>query len=167
MDKPPPDDFDPSQLVDDPMQEPRESDDKHDERHSAQQDDPNRQEELLPMLHLLPPSLRKAVFAGSCCTGVAVLYVLSSWDHGWIPGLESQFAKADSLRAIDAKYETLNGLLSDLYVLTLARAIKDLSEDNCVLQSDAVGEQIDALQLKYKARTGDFYRHTECKKVQG
>jgi hypothetical protein len=163
MDKPLPNDFDPVLVVDEPVQEPAESSDEDNECDRSPSNDPQNQEDVFPM-HFLPPVIKRFVFAGSCCTGVAVLGFLSSWDHDWIPGLSSQLAKASDLKDMDGRYVALKGDVAELYVLSLARAIRDLSEDNCTLQSATVREQIDALQLKYKARTGDFYRHSECKK---
>lgn len=108
------------------------------------------------MLHVLPPSLKRFLFTGSCCAGVGVLYMLTAWDHGFMPGFNSSFAAASEVK--DLKSDVM-----EMYVLSLARAIRDLSEDNCAAQSRAITEQIDALQAKYKARTGDKYPHTECK----
>lgn len=164
MDKPPPDDFDPTKLVDEPgeVQTPGKRDDERDEGKRPQQDEPQNEENMLPLLHMVPAPLKKLLFTGSCCAGVGVLYLLSAWDYGWLPGINSQFAKAEGLQAVDAKYVALKTDVSELYVWALARAIRDMSADNCALHSTAIREQIDELQRKYKARTGDFYPHSGC-----
>ena len=155
MDKPLPDDFDPTQLVDDQMQEPPQNGNECNQSRSTQKDDANEPEILLPMLHILPAPLKKLLFTGSCCVGVAVLYVLSAWDHQWIPGVKSSLAAADEVQALKSD-------VTEMYVLSLARAIRDLSADNCTLRSKVVDEQIVELRRKYKARTGDEYPHIEC-----
>lgn len=153
MDKQLPDDFDPYGL-EEPMQTPGKRSDKRDQDDSAPKDEAGDAEILLPMLHALPPRLKRFLFTGSCCAGVAVLYVISAWDHGLIPRLESPLAQASDVTD-----------MRELIIRSLAREIRDLSVDNCALQSRALDDHIESLQLKYKARTGDKYPHTECKKL--
>lgn len=157
MDAPLPDDFDPYRL-EQPMQSPGKRDDKRDQDDSAPNDEAGDAEILLPMLHALPPSLKRFLFTGSCCAGVAVLYVLSAWDHGWIPGFESSFAKASEVEV----YKTDMG---EMIIRSLAREIRDLSDDNCALQSKTLDEHIESLRRKYIARSGREYPHIECKKL--
>lgn len=158
MDAPLPDDFDPYGLAEKPMNSPRKRDDEGHQEQRAPQNQSDSDETPFPLLHVLPSPLRKLLFTGSCCAGVAVLYFLSAWDHGLMPGFDSSFAKASEV-------QNLKSDLADLYVLSLARAIRDLSADNCPVHSLAITEQIDVLQSKYKARTGDYYRHVECKQL--
>lgn len=110
------------------------------------------------MLHALPSPLRKLLFTGSCCAGVAVLYFGTAVDHGWVPGINSSFAAASEVK--DLKSD-----LNEMYIHSLGRAIRDLSEDTCVAHSRALDDQINALRLKYIARTGADYPHSECKKI--
>lgn len=110
----------------------------------------------------LPASLKRLVVTGSCCTSVAVLYVFSSWDHGWIPGLESSFAMASEQRKLAQEHAALKSDLAELYILSIARAIRDLQSDMCVAPSISKAEQLDALQYKYKQRMGERYPHTVC-----
>ena len=87
MDKPLPDDFDPTKLVDEPMspvEQPTEGNDESNQSKRTKRDCPDNVEDSMHPWDLL----KRHIFAGSCCTGVAVLYALSSWDHGWIPGLD-------------------------------------------------------------------------------
>lgn len=160
MDKEPPPDFDPSSLIDDPndMDTPSDRCNKDQKHKRAPDDMPAALEDLLPMIHSLPSPVKKLLFTGSCCAGVAVLYSLSAWDHGWIPGVESSFAKAEEV-------QNLKTDVTEMYVLSLATAIRDLTQDNCTLQSRVIDEQIIALRRRYKARTGDEYPHTLCKKA--
>lgn len=73
-----------------------------------------------------------------------------------MPGVESPFAKAD-----------MQSDFAEMYTLSLARAIRDLSLDNCTAQSKAVADQIEALRLKYEARSRREYPHTVCAQVIG
>lgn len=157
MDKPLPDDFDPTQLVDYPMQTPGERDNERNQDGKAPKDAGGNEEVLFPPLHMLPRSLRKLLLTGSCCAGVALLYALSAVDHGLMPGVDSSFAKASEVKG-------LKDDMNDIVVMQLGSAIRDLSADNCIAQSRALDDQIIALRLKYKARTGAEYPHTECKK---
>lgn len=161
MDKPLPDDFDPY-LVDesDPVKYPSQSDNKGDQQQSAPNDGSHNEEES--MHGFLPASLKRIVLTGSCCTGVGVLYLLSSWDHGWIPGVRSPFAEDAQLQAMDRKYIALQSDVAELYILSIARAIRDLQADICLAPSISKAEQLEALQYKYIARTGARYPHTTC-----
>lgn len=152
MDSPLPEDFDPNQLIDDPMQQPAKSANESDQGGGSKQ---NRADDIEGPMHFLPASLKRLIVTGSCCTSVAVLYVFSSWDHGWIPGLESQFASATDVKSLKSD-------VAELYVLSIARAIRDLQADICIAPSMAKAEQLDALQYKYKQRTGERYPHTGC-----
>lgn len=150
------------------MQSPGKRDDERDQHNSANGNESNDEDEALPMHDLIPAPLRKILLASSCCTGVAVLYAFSSWDHGWIPGLESQFADAKETRAaIDAlntKFNKLDPDLAELYTLSIARAIRDLYDDICVAPTPYKSAQLDALQYKYKVRTGERYPYTDCRR---
>lgn len=159
MDKPLPEHFDPTTLVDDPMQQPCKPDDERKQGENAKQNVPD---DVEGPMHFLPASIRRLVVTGSCCTSVAVLYVFSSWDHGWIPGLDSSFAKAADLQKLAQEHAALKSDLNELYILSIARAIRDLQSDMCVAPSMAKAEQLEALQYKYQARTGGRYPHTGC-----
>lgn len=117
------------------------------------------------MTHLplpIPESLKKKLLAGSCCTGVAVLYFISGWDHGWIPGLQSQFAKAEDVQAMEQKSKVVDRLV----VLQIAREIRELTAVNCAAPTEAVSAQIDALRHDYwLATNGGDYPHVECKRA--
>jgi hypothetical protein len=156
MDAPLPDDFDPY-LGSKPMQRPGERNDEGQQNKGTPQNESDDESVLPPSLHgLIPRPLRKLLFTGSCCVGVALLYMIEVYDHGMMPGVGSSFARASEV-------QQLKGMTQDLYVLSLARAIRDLSTDNCTARSRAITEQIDQLQSKYKAIYGAFYPHTECK----
>lgn len=158
MDPPLPDDFDPYRLGHKPMQSKRQRDDERNEGDGAPQDQTDNGEASLPMFHVLPPALRKLLFTGSCCVGVAVLYMLSAWDHGWVPGFSSSFAAASEVQNLKSDVE-------EMYLMSLSSAIRDLSTDNCTAQSRALDDQINVLRLKYRARTGGEYPHSDCKKI--
>lgn len=157
MDAPLPDDFDPYGLADNPMNSPRKRDDEGKQGKQAPKDVADSGEAPFP-LHVLPSPLRKLLFTGSCCAGVAVLYFAAAWDHGWVPGLKSSFAEAAEVRNLKSDVE-------EMYLMSLSSAIRDLSTDNCRAQSRALDDQITALRLKYIARTGTDYPHSECKKL--
>jgi hypothetical protein len=140
------------------MQQPRKSANESKQDQGAPHDESGDEEILLPPFHMLPRSLRKLLFTGSCCAGVAVLYFAAAVDHGWIPGLNSSFAAA-------AEVKDMKSDLNEMYIHSLGRAIRDLSEDNCTAHSRALDDQINALRLKYIARTGADYPHSECKKL--
>ena len=106
--------------------------------------------------------LRKHIFAGSCCTGVAVLYALSSWDHGWIPGLKSQFALSSDLERVSQENSATRSDVSEMYVLFIARSILDQKAELCIEPSRFKEERLEELQRKYKERTGDRYPVTDC-----
>lgn len=159
MDPPLPEDFDPNRLIDDPMQQPRKPGNESNQGGSSKQ---NRADDIEGPMHFLPASLKRLIVTGSCCTSVAVLYVFSSWDHGWIPGLESTFARANDLEHLEREHAALKSDLAELYILSIARAIRDLQSDICVAPSMAKAEQLEALQYKYQARTGGRYPHTVC-----
>lgn len=159
MDDPLPDEFDPTELIDDPMQQPTQSGDEGKQNSSSKQD---RADDMERTMHLLPASLKRLLVAGSCCTSVAVLYVFSSWDHGWIPGLESTFARASDLQKLSHEYVALKSDVAELYILAIARAIRDLQSDICIAPSMAKAEQLEALQYKYRDRTGGRYPHIGC-----
>lgn len=152
-----PDDFDPNALFDDAgeVKAPGEGGYKRHKRKRAQHDEPNDVQDLLPMLHALPAPLRRLLFTGSCCAGVAVLYVLSAWDHGWIPGFNSQFASAADMRQADER-------IVQMLELQIAAAIRELSKANCVAETPALTDQIESLQSKYRAITGERYPHRDC-----
>lgn len=140
------------------MQYPRE---RRNERQEGERPPQDRNEDdgaPFPMWQVMPPALRKLLFTGSCCAGVAVLYFASAVDHGWVPGLNSSFAAA-------AEVQNMKSDLNEMYIHSLGRAIRDLSDDNCTAHSRALDDQINALRLKYIARTGADYPHTECKKI--
>lgn len=158
MDAPLPDDFDPYRLGQKPMQRPRNSDYESDEGNSAPDDRHENYEAPFPMMQVLPPPLRKLLFTGSCCAGVAVLYFGTAVDHGWVPGLNSSFAAASEV-------QDLKSDLNEMYIHSLGRAIRDLSEDTCTAHSRALDDQINSLRLKYIARTGGDYPHIECKNL--
>lgn len=140
------------------MQHPRKGGHESDQDDRSQNDAHADASILPPVFQFLPPSLRRLLFTGSCCAGVVMLYLLSAWDHGILPGFDSSFARAGEVKNIKED-------LGDLYVLSLGRAIRDLSADNCAAHSVAITEQIDILQAKFRTRTGATYPHTECKKV--
>jgi hypothetical protein len=166
MNDKPPNDFDPSSLIDDPdpMEEPRQRHNKSDYRNSAQDDVPASVEDLLPMLHVIPPRLKRLLLTGSCCTGVAVLYLVAAWDHGWIPGIKGVFASTDQVEKLEARQTRSEKMLEQSLELDIAQAIRDLYAENCP-ESRAVTEQLESLQSRYRAITGQRYPHRECKKA--
>lgn len=158
MDKQLPPDFDPTQLIDEPMSEveqPSEGDKGCNEDQRSPRNRPDHIEDGL--MHFVPASIRRAIVAGSCCTGVAALYVLSSWDHGWIPGVESPFAQASDLRKSNQEIASMKSDLKEMYVLDIARAIRDLQAEMCEGWSQSKADRLDALQYKYESRTGSRY----------
>lgn len=149
MDPPLPTDFDPYRLVDDQMQEPAKSSDKRNNGEDPPHDEPQRESKMLPLHKVLPDWLRRAVFTGSCCGSVVFLWVITSWDHNWIPGIPSQFAMA-----------------YDQETKEIAEQIRRLSPARCLSMSAeaafAVDEQLEALQLQYLQRTGARYPVKAC-----
>lgn len=130
------------------MNNPRKRDDAGKQDGAAPENPGDSAEAAFPMLQFLPPWLRKTVLTGSCC---AVLYAVTAWDHGWLPGIKSPFAASNDVE--------------ELVVNSLASSIRDLSADNCVARSHTLDDLITAQRLKYIARTGSDYPHTECKKI--
>jgi hypothetical protein len=155
--------MDPSKLVDEPMDQPQnpcESRKAHQKDGSSARDFPDDVEEFM---HFFPASLKRLIVAGSCCTGVAALYVLSSWDHGWIPGVESPFAQASEFKKLKLENESMKSDLKEMYVLDIARAIRDLQAELCEGWTRSKAERLDELQYKYAARTGSRYpERTRC-----
>lgn len=161
MDKPLPHDFDPRSLIDEPMspeKQPGKGDKANNKDHGSDRDRSEHVEESMHPWDLL----RKHIFAGSCCTGVAVLYALSSWDHGWIPGLESQFALSSDLQKLRQDNASTSSDVAEMYVLFMARSILDQKAELCVQPSRFKEERLEELQQKYRKRTGDRYPVTEC-----
>lgn len=161
MDKPLPDDFDPSMLIDEPMDPVKQPSERHktdNKKDSPERDRPDNVEDLMHPWDLL----KRHIFAGSCCTGVAVLYALSSWDHGWIPGLKSQFALSADLQTLQDENAKTRSDVAEMYVLSIARAILDQKAELCLEPSRLKEERMEELQRKYKERTGDRYPVTEC-----
>lgn len=156
MDKPLPDDFDPTQLVDEPMDPVEQPSERSKADNKDDRANGNRQDNVEDFMHPWD-LLRKHIFAGSCCTGVAVLYALSSWDHGWIPGLESQFALASDLRKSNQEITSMKSDVNELYILSIARAIRDLQDEMCEGWTRSKADRLDELQYKYQARTGIRY----------
>lgn len=113
-------------------------------------------------MHFVPASLKRLIVAGSCCTGVAALYVLTSWDHGWIPGIESQFALASDLRKSNQEMTSMKSDVNELYILSIARAIRDLQDEMCEGWTRSKADRLEELQYKYERRTGSRYPHTGC-----
>jgi hypothetical protein len=141
-----------------PVKQPSEHHKANNQDGGANSDCPENVENLMHPWDLL----KRHIFAGSCCTGVAVLYALSSWDHGWIPGLQSQFALASDLQTLRAETATTRSDVAEMYVLSIARAILDQNAELCVEPSRLKEERLEELQRKYKERTGDRYPVTTC-----
>lgn len=161
MDAPLPPNFDPTTLIDEPMdpvEQPREGDKTDDQDQRSRRNRPDHVEELMHPWDLL----KRHIFAGSCCTGVAVLYALSSWDHGWIPGLESQFALSSDLKQMTEEQKATKADVAEMYVLFIARAIRDQKAELCSDPTQFKADQLESLQSKYRQRTGDRYPVTEC-----
>jgi hypothetical protein len=157
MDQPLPPDFDTTQLIDEPMdpvEQPGERHKANDQNSSASKNRPNHVEELM---HFFPASVKRLIVAGSCCTGVAALYVITSWDHGWIPGVESPFVQASDFNKLKLENESMKSDLKEMYVLDIARAIRDLQAEMCEGWSKSKADRLDELQYKYEARTGSRY----------
>lgn len=162
-DKPLPDDFDPTKLVDetmDPIEQPSKRHEADDQDGSSTSNRHNHVEELM---HFFPASLKRLIVAGSCCTGVAALYVITSWDHGWIPSVESQFALASDLKKSNQEIASMKSDLKEMYVLDIARAIRDLQAELCEGWTRPKADRLDELQYKYESRTGSRYpERTRC-----
>lgn len=94
--------------------------------------------------------LRKFVIGGSCATGVAVLYFLSGWGFGWIPGIESPFARASDVSELTKD-------VSKLYIMQLGQTIRALQDDLCAAtryeERRRIEDQLDEKQLEYQQRT--------------
>lgn len=164
MDAPLPDDFDVNRL-EDPMQQPRKRKNEREQSNGSLDDNG---EDVASVTHIpipMPESLKKKLFAGSCCTGVAVLYLITSWDHGLIPNVRSQFAVAEDLKSVAQKVEKHDEQMEEVLTLQIAQAIRDLSKDNCTAQSPAIYQQIEALQYRYMliTRSPNRYPTTECR----
>jgi hypothetical protein len=157
MDKQLPDDFDPTTLVDDesmdPVEQPRERDKANNQDQRTKRDRPDDIEGFMHPWELL----RKHIFAGSCCTGVAVLYALSSWDHGWIPGLDSQFALSSDLQKSNQEMSPMKSEVRELVLISIASSIRDLQAEMCTAPSEAKAKELDRLQQRYFDKTGARY----------
>jgi hypothetical protein len=134
---------------------PGQRDDECQQRKDAPYDDPEGQDEVLPMHAFLPEPLKRFAVAGSCCGSVFALSLIVSGDHGWIPGIDSPFAAAGDVKALQSD-------VADMYLLSLALTIRELSDQNCRFYSPALTAQIEGLQRKYVERTKVRYLH-ECK----
>lgn len=135
--------------------------DQESEQHKHPNDTKDENESGMFPLHGLFDKAWKASVAGSCCGSVAFLLLLSGWDHGWIPGLESQFAKSGDLQEFKDQGSDLKRLL----VLNLAQAIRDVEQDICVAATNLKRQQLDSLQYEYSLRTGGRYPRTDCPRV--
>jgi hypothetical protein len=156
MDKPLPEDFDPTKLIEEPMdpvEQPGESHKANDKDQRAKRDRPDDVEGFMHPWDLL----RKHIFAGSCCTGVAVLYALSSWDHGWIPGLDSQFALSSDLQKSNQEIGSMKSEVRELVLISIASSIRDLQAEMCSAPSEAKAKELDRLQQRYLDKTGARY----------
>jgi hypothetical protein len=137
-----------------PIQQPSEHDEADDQHDGSSGNRPDHVEEFM---HFVPASIKRFIVAGSCCTGVAALYFITSWDHGWIPGVEGQFALASDLKKSNEEIASMKSDLKEMYVLDIARAIRDLQAELCEGWNRAKAERLDELQYKYEARTGSRY----------
>lgn len=164
MDPPLPPDFDPTTLVYEPMdqpQQPSERHEAHDQNGGPTDDCPGHVEDFM---HFVPASLKRFIVAGSCCSGVLALYVLSSWDHGWIPGVESPFAQTSDLRKSNEEIAksnqeiaTMKSEVKELYLLGIASSIRDLQAEMCTAPSQAKANELERLQQRYLEKTGARY----------
>lgn len=164
MDKPLPPDFDPTKLVDEPMDPVEQPSKRNEADHQNASPPGNRSGHVEELMHFVPASLKRFIVAGSCCTGVAALYFITSWDHGWIPGVKSQLAQSSDLdktnEEINKSKQEIASMKSDLkemYVLDIARAIRDLQAELCEGWTRAKADRLDELQYKYESRTGSRY----------
>jgi hypothetical protein len=144
----------------DPVEQPGERYEAGDENGSADHNRPGHVEEFM---HFFPAPVRKFIAAGSCCAGVAALYLLSGWDHGWIPGVESPFVQASDFNKLKAENESMKSDLKEMYVLDIARAIRDLQAEMCEGWTRSKADLLEDLQYKYERRTGSRYPHTGCR----
>lgn len=163
MDPPLPDDFDPYGLGETPVKQPSQRNDKDEQCQGApddEEDKPGYLAELLPM-----PFSRLAKVV-SCCTGVGVLYLISAWDHGFIPGVNSPHAASSELLEVDSKYTKLQEDVSELYTLSIARAIRDAEADICIAPSLSKRDLLESLQYKYELRTRKRYPSSACPSVR-
>jgi hypothetical protein len=163
VDKPLPPDFDPAKLVDEPMcpvEQPSEHDEANDQDDGSSSDRPDHVEEFM---HFVPASLKRFIVAGSCCTGVAALYVITSWDHGWIPSVESQFALASDLKKSNQEMSSMKSEVRELVLISIASSIRDLQAEMCTAPSGAKAKELDRLQQRYFDKTGSRYpERTRC-----
>jgi hypothetical protein len=158
MDPPPPDDFDPY-LGEEEVQHPTERVQKGEQGNDAQSDTSDEVTKMFPFHNFIPVWLRKALFTGTCCGGVVVLYLVGMWDHGYLPGVKSPFASAAD--AAD---------MAEMITLYLGRDIRDLRDQQCVHHAfpetvKLLQNQIDQLQRRYIARTGQEYPYISCIKL--
>lgn len=142
-----------------PVEPPGDADDERNEYGYPKQTEQAAEDGMFP-LHDSFLKLRKAVVTGSCCGSVAFLLLVSGWDHGWIPGLKSPFAKSDDLNEFKIQGEDVKRLV----VLGLAQAIRETEQELCIEYSVAKQQRLDELQYQYIARTGQRYPHTDCRK---
>lgn len=141
------------------MQHPTESGQKGKQGNDTPSDYADEIAEMLPFHNLIPAPLRKKLFAGTCCTGVVVLYLVGMWDHGFMPGVKSPFASAAD--AAD---------MNEVITLYLGRDIRDLRDQQCLHRAfpetvKSLQNQIDQLQRRYIARTGQEYPYISCLKL--
>lgn len=114
-------------------------------------------------MQFVPASIKRFIVAGSCCTSVAALWALTSWDHGWIPKAESQFAMASDLTKSNQEIVSMKSDVNELYILSIAKAIRDLQGELCVGWTRPKADLLEDLQYKYERRTGSRYPHTGCR----
>lgn len=136
-----------------PVEQPTEGNDESNQSKRTKRDCPDNVEGFMHPWDLL----RKHIFAGSCCTGVAVLYALSSWDHGWIPGLDSQFALSSDLQKSNQEMSSMKSEVRELVLISIASSIRDLQAEMCTAPSEAKAKELDRLQQRYFDKTGARY----------
>lgn len=147
-----------------PVKDPGDSDDERDENGYPKQTEQAAEGNMTP-LHGWFAGIRRVAKSGSCCGSVAFLLLVAGWDHGWIPGLDSQFAKASDLKEFKTQSATQGSDLSRIVILNLAQAIRDVEHEICLADSNTKRQQLDNLQYEYIARTGGRYPHTDCPKI--
>lgn len=141
------------------MQQQTEHVQKQQQRNDSQGDDADDIAKFFPFHNLIPAQLRKKLFTGTCCTGVVVLYLVGMWDHGYMPGVKSPYASAAD--AAD---------MNEMITLYLGRDIRDLRNQQCLHYAvpetvNLLQNQIDQLQRRYIARTGQEYPYISCLKL--
>lgn len=146
-------------LGEEPLQHPTQRDQKGKHHDDADDDEADVIAQMLPFHKFIPASVRKRLFTGTCCTGVVVLYLVGMWDHGYFPGVKSPFASAAD--AAD---------MAEMITLYLGRDIRDLRDQQCVHHAfpetvKSLQNQIDQLQRRYIARTGQEYPYISCFKL--